>query len=77
MSNAVAVEGINRLASHSAKTHWHDAVFDMDNGHAARLEHSVKIRCEKIHLPEKFLIALRVAEVCVIGRIFVLCRKWN
>ena len=49
----------------------------MDNGHAARLEHSEQIRSEEIHLLEKLLVALRVAEVGIIGRILVLGRKWN
>lgn len=63
MGDAVAVKWVDRLTPHSAEAHRHDAVFDMDNGHAARLEHSEQIRSEEIHLLEKLLVALRVAEV--------------
>ena len=77
MGYAIAVEWINRLTPHTAKAHRHYAVFDMDYGHAARLEYSEQIGGEEIHLLEKLLITLRVAEVRIIWRILVLCRKWN
>ena len=74
---AIAVERIHRLTTHSAQSHRHDAVFDMDDSHPAGLEHSEEVWREEIHLLEKLLVAFRVAEVGVIGRVFVLGCKRN
>ena len=67
MADAVAVERIDRLTTHAAKAHRHDAVFDMDYRHAARLEHTVEVRGEVVHLLKELIVAFRVAEVGIIG----------
>ena len=56
--DTVAVERIDRLTTHAAQTHGNDAVFDMDYRHTARLQHSVQIGGEIVHLLKKLLVAL-------------------
>ena len=77
MKHGFRTERTDGLEAEACEAAGHDPILAMDHRNPARLEDAEQFRRQKIHLTEEMLIIIRVPEIVVAGRVFVLRRERN